>query len=629
MFLQKASILLAVVCASATSFDPRLTLDGNRATISFGGAPGSEYIVQQASELPVALDEHGHNHAWRTLGSLRLTGDVGQWQTDFSPFGNRFFRVGLIEAPDLASNFRMIDQNGVSRELHYFRTAPELRAIVLTFTDGTYAGFASKIAELKSNPTYSSAVLFWTIDVSEGKTREQIAAAAQAAGITWPVFQDPSSLTTRDYDAHFNAETFLINRQNLRIVYRGAIDNGAGENYLANAMASLFANQAIDLTRVEPAAGELPHRDRPVADYATVIAPILQNKCVTCHSPDNIAPFAMTSHQSVQEYASLIKSQIMSKKMPPWHADPHYGSFRNDVSLTEQETAQLLDWIAAGVPRGEGPDPLTDVPPEPPEWPVELGPPDEIVTVPTETIPATGTVAYRYRYVYSANQTDRWVKAAIAKPSNRRVVHHYLVWQGHLPFGFTGMAGYAPGRTEGAYPEGTGVLLPARSPLTFNLHYTATGQVETDQPKMALWYYTTPPPRAVQSAVPLNTSFAIPPGARDHQVTAEFNFNQAATIYSFNPHMHFRGLRMKFNLVLPNNGGTRTLISVPKYDFNWQTIYYLAEPLDVPAGSRIDIVGAFDNSAQNTFNPNPGVTVRWGEQSWEEMFIGYMEYANR
>jgi hypothetical protein len=546
--------------------------------------------------------------------------------------GSRFFRAFLIESPELAANFRLIDQNGVSRELKYYQPATEIRAIVLTFADGNYTSFASKIATLKNNATYANSVLFWTIDVGEGKTRAQIATAATAAGITWPVFQDPKHLVTSDYDAQFSGETFLISRSNMRIAYRGKIDDGAGNNYLATALSTLFANQPIAITRVEPTTGEIAHVERPIADYTTVIAPLLQAKCVTCHSPDNIAPFAMTSHEVVRNYAALMKSHVMSKKMPPWHADPNYGAFRNDVSLTEAQTAQLLDWIDAGTPRGEGADPLTVLPPEPPEWPVELGPPDEIVTIPTQSIPASGVVAYRYIPAYAANPTDRWVRAAVVKPSNRRVVHHYLVWQEHVNFGINGMSGYAPGRTEGAYPDGTGVFMRANCPLTFNLHYTATGTAETDEPKMGLWYHVTPPPRALESAYPFNPSFAIPAQARDHQVTASQTFNRAATIFSFNPHMHHRGLRMKFELVLPN--GSRSIVaSIPKYDFMWQTIYYLAQPLEVPANSTFNVIGAFDNSSLNLAitGPymNPNETIYWGDQSWQEMFIGYIQFAYR
>lgn len=632
MIRAKLSIFLAIATVHATTDNLSLSIQGNRATLFFGGEPGSEYVVGEATEISSGADADGHNHSWRTLGSVRLTGDSGQWQMDLAPSGNRFYRVGLIDSPNLAANFRLIDQNGVSRELKYYQPATDIRAIVLTFADGNYSAFASKIAALKNNATYANSVLFWTIDVGEGKTRAQIAAAATAAGITWPVFQDPKHLVTADYDAHFSGETFLISRANMRIAYRGAIDDGAGNNYLATALSTLFANQPIAITRVEPTTGEIAHVERPIADYGTVIAPLLQAKCVTCHSPDNIAPFAMTSYDVVKNYAALIKSQVMAKKMPPWHADPIHGNFRNDVSLTEEERATLIDWIDAGTPPPAAGDPLTVLPPEPPEWPVELGPPDEIVTIPAQSIPATGTVAYRYIYANAANPTQRWVKAAIVKPSNRRVVHHYLVWQGHVGFGIDGMAGYAPGRTESAYPDGTGVSFPANCPLTFNLHYTATGTAETDQPKLGLWYHATPPARALLSAYPFNAFFTIPAQARDHQVTASQTFNQAATIFSFNPHMHHRGSRMKFELVLPN--GSRSIVaSIPKYDFMWQTIYYLAQPLEIPAGSTINVIGAFDNSSLNLAltgpNMSPNNAVYWGDQSWEEMFIGYIQFAYR
>jgi hypothetical protein len=355
----------------------------------------------------------------------------------------------------------------------------------------------------------------------------------------------------------------------------------------------------------------------------------------------------MTSHGTVVEWKDSIKEAVMEGHMPPWHADPEFGKFANDNSLTPTERAQLVDWIRAGAPRGGGNDPLLNVPPPPPEWPVELGPPDQIVTIPVQEIPATGLVDYRYIYTNATNTTDRWLKAAVIKPGNRRVVHHYIIWEGHSSSAqLSGIAGYVPGRIPAGFPDGTGVLLKANSPLTFNLHYTASGQEETDQPQLGLWYAATPPAKPLKTMGAGNAAFflgasSIPPGAPDFEMSAnafainnQFSlgtptFTVPVRVYSFSPHMHVRGSRMRFELQMPGSATRQTLLSVPHYDFMWQTVYTLQQPLDLPAGARIFVTAGYDNSAQNHHNPDPSAAVFWGEQSWEEMFIGYIEYSER
>jgi hypothetical protein len=622
--------MLVSLSASTRAGEVRLKLNhsGPNASVELSGDAGEEYLIESA---------RGSADVWTPVTSFILTDPSRLWKDAVANSGNRFFRARSIPpfTGQYASDFRLIDQNGVSRELHYYITLPTLKAIVVTFADGNYSAFAPKIAALKSSYPANS-VFFWTIETGVNNTRSNILKQAAAAGINWPVYYDPMQLVTHDYDAHFNGETFVISRENMKVAYRGVIDD-ATTNYVRAALNNLTATtpEQVITTRLEPTLGEITARAGITADYATVIAPLLQAKCITCHSPDNIAPFALTKYDDVVEHGDDMKEEILAARMPPWHADPNYGIFHNDISLSATEKAQLVDWIEAGMPRGAGSDPLTDVPPAPSKWPEEFGPPDQIVKIPVQQVPASGTLAYRYIYANATNSTDKWLRAAIVRPSNRRVVHHYIVWEGHSNFAqLSGIAGYAPGRTERAFPEGTGVLLPANSALTFNLHYTANGTNEVDQPELALWYASAPPAQPLQTAAVLNLNFTfggitIPAGSADFEVVASQTFSSPVRLYSFSPHMHFRGLRMRFELTLPGSSTKQILLSVPKYDFDWQTIYSLETPLDLPANSRIDVIGAFDNSAQNIFNPDPTVGVKWGEQSWQEMFIGYMEYSNR
>jgi hypothetical protein len=603
--------------------DLRLNLDhsSGQAKLQLSADPGVEYLIESASDSV---------SAWKPLTSFILTDASRLWTDASANLGNRFFRARSLTPSDAnyPYDFRLIDQNGVSRQLYYYDTLTSLKGIVVVFAQGNYSQFASKIASLKAT---NSSLLFWTIETGATNTRPSIRTDALSAGITWPVYHDPMQLIARDFDPHFNGEAFLISRAEMRVVYRGVIDDGTS-NYLGAAIASLVGGQPIITTRVEPNQNAITRVSRAVADYPTVIAPLLQTKCVVCHSAENIAPIALTNYEAVVAYADSIKTEVLEKNMPPWHADPVYGKFHNDISMSNTETARLIDWINAGSPRGTGPDPLINVPPPPPDYPPELGPPDQIVTIPVQQIPATGVLAYRYIYANATNATDKWLKAAFVRPSNKRVVHHYIVWQGHSTFAqLSGIAAYAPGRSERPFPDGTGVLLPANCDLTFNCHYTADGKDEVDQPQLLLWYASTPPAKQMQTAAIVNVAFtfgqtSIPAGASDYEVTASQTFSSPVRIYSLAPHMHFRGLRMRFELTVPG-GAKQIILSVPKYNFDWQTIYSLETPLDIPANSRIDVIGGFDNSAQNLDNPNSTIPVKWGEQSWDEMFIGYIEYS--
>jgi hypothetical protein len=629
-------ILFTIVCSRAGELRLDLNHTGSEASVQLSGDAGQEYLIESARDSA---------EQWTPVTSFILSDPSRLWKDAAAGTGNRFFRARTADPQQDASDFRLIDQNGVSRGLYYYASLNSLNAVVLTFAEGNYSSFAPKIAQLKSNPAFANnKVFFWTIEIGATNTRPNILKDATAAGITWPVYHDPMQLVTHDYDAHFSGETFVISRSTMKIVYRGVIDDGTS-NYVAAALTSLNAGAPVVTTRLEPTLNTLTPRPRVVADYSTVIAPLLQTKCVVCHSSENIAPLSFTNHESVVTYAASIKQELLANRMPPFYADPQYGKFHNDTSLSNAEKAELADWLDAGAPRGNGPDLLTNVPPLPPKWPAELGEPDQIVTIPVQQIPAIGTNAYRYIYANATNAEGKWLRAAVVHPGNRKVVHHYIVWQGHSNAAMlSGVALYAPGRNEQPFPDGTGVYLPPNCDLTFNLHYTSDGVDETDQPELGLWYASTPPAHELKRVAAINYLFtlgsmAIPAGAPDFEVTANASildgqaslggvgFNSPVRLYSLSPHMHFRGSRMRFELTLPGVAGKQILLSVPTYRFDWQTIYNFEQPIDLPAGASINVVGAFDNSEQNLDNPDPTIAVNWGEQSWDEMFIGYIEYS--
>ncbi|KAB2661030.1 MAG: alkyl hydroperoxide reductase, partial [Verrucomicrobia bacterium] len=338
---------------------------------------------------------------------------------------------------------------------------------------------------------------------------------------------------------------------------------------------------------------------------------------------------------AVAAHAAAMRVNLLQGSMPPWHADAPHGTFANDTSLTPQETARLAAWADAGAPRGDGPDPLALNPPPPVvDWP--LGPPDVIVSIPTQQIPSfnqASTIRYRYITNSSPFATNVWLRAVVVRPENRRVVHHALVFagnQGDLSASGGGLggffAGYVPGVEQTFFPDGLGKQLKAGSLIVFQMHYTPTSTPQTDRTELGLYLSPTPPARELKTGAAYNLSFVIPPQSKSVPTSADKVFAKATTIYEMSPHMHFRGASMRFDAILPDHT-VQTLLNVPNYDFAWQTMYRLAQPVTVPAGTTLRVSGTFDNSVWNPFNPDPARLVFFGEQTSDEMFIGYVNYA--
>jgi hypothetical protein len=367
--------------------------------------------------------------------------------------------------------------------------------------------------------------------------------------------------------------------------------------------------------------------------YSADIAPMIQDKCVRCHSDGNIAPFAFSDYSIVQGAAPLIREEVVANRMPPWHADYNFGVWTNDASLTPAQAAKLIQWIDDGAQRGTGPDVLTNAAPAtnyPFAWPPALGQPTVVYSIPLQSIPESGVIDYRYLNVTNTLPTDVWLRAAVVLPGNTKVVHHTLVFSGTSGqlAGLDGFfAGYVPGFEGAAFPPGTGKLLKAGEVLRFQMHYISIGTPETDQTQIGLYVMPAPPTYALQTKSAFSLFFNIPPGNPDYQTTATFGpFAKNVYVYEFSPHMHLRGSRFKFEAVYPNNS-REVLCSVPNFVFHWQHLYRLAQPKLLPAGTSIVCTGAWDNSPQNLENPDPTDTVNFGEQTFDEMFIGYFNYA--
>ena len=324
----------------------------------------------------------------------------------------------------------------------------------------------------------------------------------------------------------------------------------------------------------------------------------------------------------------MIQWVLDDEVMPPWFANHDSGPWANDASLSDDQRSQLYRWLRGGTPAGDPQHaPLAK------NW-VEgwsIGEPDLVVPMsrPFE-VPADGVVDYQYIYAETGLKEDRWVRAVEIRPTAKQVMHHVLVFLADSDDAGNGLEGFfagtVPGQSGIVFPEGTGKLLPAGSRLLFQLHYTPNGEKAVDQSEIGFIFADEPPRGAIITDSAYSTDFAIPPGAFDHEVRAEMRFPRAATLLSFFPHTHLRGIAFAYELTYPD-GEVEQLLSLPNYDFNWQLNYDLAQPKQVPAGTVMSATAWYDNSSENPANPDPEKWVRYGEQTFDEMMIGYVNWV--
>jgi peroxiredoxin len=541
-------------------------------------------------------------------------------------------------------NFALLDHKG---RFHELRRA-DARAVVLYFTGNGCPIARQSYEKLKAlrKQFLDQGVVFWLINANSADDRASIEKEAREFKVSpLPVLKDDSQGVARLLGVKRTGEAIAIRTKDWAVFYRGAIDDqfvegakkpAASAKYLETALNEFLAGKPVGEPKTA-ARGCLIHFESPTAEpdrqisYAKEIAPLLEQKCVGCHSPGNIGPFAMSSYRKVKSMADMIHEVVLARRMPPWDADPHYGKFANDRSLTVAETRLLLGWIEQGAPRGEGDDPLEKLVVPVTDWP--LGQPDLIVPLPElQSIPATGVVDYRYVDVPSSLTNEVWLGAAAIRPGNLKVTHHVIVRIKYPKQGKTsldeieGLEGWSPGRVHYAFPEGTGKRLRAGAVFNFELHYNTTGKAETDRTELGLYFLKEKPRMSYKTIFPIETDLNIPPGEADVRASAIAAIKRDTLLYSFVPHMHTRGAWMKYEALYPD-GRRETLLSVPRYDFNWQLDYRLAEPKLLPAGAWLYCTGGFDNSARNPHNPDPAKRVRWGDQSFEEMFIGFAQVA--
>ncbi|MEP6753931.1 MAG: alkyl hydroperoxide reductase [Chthonomonadales bacterium] len=386
-----------------------------------------------------------------------------------------------------------------------------------------------------------------------------------------------------------------------------------------------------------------PVKSPPKVTYYERVAGIVANKCVECHRSGGVGPFSLTTMKDVVSHAPTLAAAVEKGTMPPWFAAPPEAGkascWVNDKSLSADEKRDLVAWLKSDHPAGNAASaPVAKKYDD--TW--QIGKPDMIVQIPKSiAVKADGFMPYQLAFVPSGISEDRWVSALEILPTSRAVVHHVLVFvmpergsaprqrpvlgSGHLDVSAGFFAAYVPGNGVLSYPDGFAKKLPKNCNLIFQIHYTPNGKATEDQVRLGMIFSKTPPKHAVETYGIANRFLSIPPGDANHVETASVKPPVNVSIIGFAPHMHVRGKAFKYELETPD-GKRTTLLDVPRYDFNWQLYYRPKVDMLIPAGSKMVATAVYDNSKKNLANPDPTRTVPWGDQTYDEMMLGYVEY---
>jgi len=538
-------------------------------------------------------------------------------------------------------NFVLQDAQGETHALADFR---DKKAVVLVFlgTECPVANLYVPDLVALQEKYADQGVQFIAMNPNPGDTAEEIAKHAEEYKLSLPVWIDKDGRVAQTLGVTRTPEVLLLDDR-AAVRYRGRIDDRYGVDYkrneptrrdLVEAIEELLAGKTVSVKETEPV-GCLVTFDSKAAGtdvtYSKEVARIVQDNCAKCHHPGTAAPFDLLTYDDAVNHAEMIKEVVQQRRMPPWHADPRYGTYSNDRRLSDEEIDTLVAWVNGGMKLGNE----QDLP-----APVEyadgwtIGKPDIVFEMSEEVnVPASGTVPYRYFTTETNFEEDVWIQAAEARPGNRSVVHHIIAFYqepGKEPsrrFEDQWIVATAPGDMPLVLPPGVARKIPKGSKIIWQMHYTPNGKEEKDRSQIGLILYKgdQPPKYEARTRGLANVRLRIPPGASHHAVESRLTAPADVYLLSFSPHMHVRGKDFEYKATYPD-GKQEILLSVPQYDFNWQSTYRLPEPKFIPKGTKIECVAHYDNSANNPANPNPNEEVHWGDQTWEEMMIGYLDY---
>jgi thiol-disulfide isomerase/thioredoxin len=427
--------------------------------------------------------------------------------------------------------------------------------------------------------------------------------------------------------------------------YRGRVDDRYGASArrekatrddLVEALEEVLAGKKVSVAETEADGcllGRAP-KNRPQTDitYTKHVAPILQARCQVCHRPGQSAPFSLISYDDAVKHGRMLKEVTTERRMPPWHADSRYGHFTGDRRLAREEIDRIAAWVDGDMPKGDIKDEPKAI-----KW-VEgwaNGQPELVLEMPEEfKVPATGVVPYKNWIIDPQFTEDKWVQAAECRPGAMGVVHHVVVYiqregqRGPVAAdgSFSMLVGWAPGDLGLKLPPGTALRIPKGAKFRLEMHYTPNGTAQTDRTAVGIIFAKEPPKHELVQSEFANTQIVVPSNEPHAKWEATYRFPADARIISLAPHMHYRGKHYFYEAIYPD-GKKQTLLSVPRWDFNWQNVYRFQEPIKVPKGTRLHSVAHWDNSKNNLFNPAPDKIVRFGLQSWEEMMVGFVSFV--
>ena len=562
--------------------------------------------------------------------ALVLDGAAGSGSAA-SPIGSRI------------ADFKLSDFNGRERSLSDFA---ERRVAVVAFlgTECPLAKLYGRRLQQLSEEYADRGVVFLGVNSNRQDSPRELAAYVRQHQILFPMLKDPGNQIADQMNAVRTPEVFVLDEKRI-VRYWGRIDNQYGVGYVREEPTEYDLQRAIDellagKTVSKPVAQSVGCRIGRVREpdesseitYSNQIARIFQKHCVECHREGEIGPFELTNYDEVVGWSETIVEVIRGQRMPPWHANSEHGSFKNERFMTIEEKQLVYDWVDAGSPQGDK-TPVLESIDDVTGWRLSASP-DVVIPMRERpyTVAAQGTIEYQYFVVDPGFEKDTWVRAAEIIPGNRTVVHHAIVFfrepEGAEQQGLGWLTAYVPGQSTWELASHQARFIPAGSKLIFQMHYTPTGTPQQDVTKLGLIFAD---PAEVReefiTLAAINYEFEIPPHAKDFPVQAsQQDFPPGSKLYAIAPHMNVRGQSFRvemFDTSQPDNH--RVLLDVPNYDFNWQHAYALREPIPLGSQIRLECTALFDNSEHNLVNPDPSLTVRWGDQTWQEMMIGFLD----
>ncbi|HEV3142800.1 MAG TPA: redoxin family protein [Gemmataceae bacterium] len=534
------------------------------------------------------------------------------------------------------------DVRGNRRALHDFK---DHKALVIAFIGAECPVSNLYLPQLIAleKKYRDQSVQFLAVYPNVAEDLDQIATHAYDRDTPFPVLKDVGQKLCAALGID-RVPSVAILDGDLVLRYRGRVDDRYGvasrrpkatRDDLAQALDEILAGKKVTVAETE-ADGCLISRGaktKPATEitYTKHVAPILQARCQMCHRPNQVAPFSLLTYEDAKKHGPMIQEVTEQRRMPPWHADARYGHFANERRLSRAEIDTIAGWVAAGMPKGEDADQ-----PKPVAWPKGWihGEPDVIFEMPEEfDVPATGTVPYRSWMIDPKFTEDKWVQIAECRPGAAGVVHHAVVYinaPGQVgPVARDGtlsiLVGWAPGDLGLVLPPGTALKVAKGSKFRLEMHYTPNGTAVKDRTAVGITFAKQPPRFELFQSEFANMAIVVKPNDPHYKAEATFRVRADARLVSLSPHMHWRGKDYYYEAIYPD-GKKETILSVPRWDFNWQSVYRYQEPLKLPKGTKLHAVAHWDNTANNPLNPDPNKRVLFGLQSWEEMMVGYATY---